>query len=94
MELDETVKMHTTEFPLNVSFSDYVHQGTSLRDPRCRIVTIRLKLSSLRLSDSAKAKFMRLAGDRYTEETEMLTIVVDRYAFFDFGTVFSFFWVY
>lgn len=61
-----------------VSMSDYVHQGTSLRDPRSRIITIKIKLSALNLNDSAKEKMMRLVGDRYCRETDVLTLITDR----------------
>lgn len=65
--------------PITVKYSDFVHQGTSLRDMRARVVTIQVKLSSLALDDHMREKFRRLAGNRYEEATDTLTIVTDRY---------------
>ncbi|VDK56591.1 unnamed protein product [Anisakis simplex] len=42
-------EVREANFPVTVSYSDYVHQGTSLRDPRARVVTITLKLASFDL---------------------------------------------
>jgi small subunit ribosomal protein S35 len=63
---------------LTISYSDYVHAGTSLRDMRCRIVTLRTKVADLKLDGHASDKLIRLAGDRYDETTDTLTIVTDR----------------
>ncbi|MCP9257042.1 28S ribosomal protein S35, mitochondrial [Dirofilaria immitis] len=65
-------------FPLTVSYSDYVHQGNSLRDMRSRVIIIQLKLSELYLDEHALDKLIRLAGDRYNPENDTLTIVTDR----------------
>ncbi|VDM39926.1 unnamed protein product [Toxocara canis] len=77
-ELNESKETRLRHFPVTVSYSDYVHQGTSLRDPRARIITITVKLASLKLNEAAREKFMRLAGNRYDEATDTLTIVTDR----------------
>uniref|UniRef100_F1L7F4 28S ribosomal protein S35 n=1 Tax=Ascaris suum TaxID=6253 RepID=F1L7F4_ASCSU len=77
-ELIESKELRQMHFPVTASYSDYVHQGTSLRDPRARIVTVTLKLASLKLNEAAYEKFMRLAGNRYDEATDTLTIVTDR----------------
>uniref|UniRef100_A0A915CAI8 Ribosomal protein S24/S35 mitochondrial conserved domain-containing protein n=1 Tax=Parascaris univalens TaxID=6257 RepID=A0A915CAI8_PARUN len=77
-ELVRSEELRQMHFPVKVSYSDYVHQGTSLRDPRARIVTVTLKLASLKLNKAAYEKFMRLAGNRYDEATDTLTIVTDR----------------
>ncbi|KAG5887414.1 hypothetical protein JTB14_024613 [Gonioctena quinquepunctata] len=65
-------------FPLKVVSSDYCHSSPSIRDPLARIVTVRLKLSSLDLNARARDKFLRLVGDRYNEENDTITIVTDR----------------
>ncbi|KAK6109322.1 Mitochondrial ribosomal subunit family protein [Brugia pahangi] len=65
-------------FPLTVSYCDYVHQGNSLRDMRSRVIIVQLKLSALYLDDHAVDKLIRLVGDRYNPENDMLTIVTDR----------------
>ncbi|KAL3986348.1 Mitochondrial ribosomal subunit family protein [Acanthocheilonema viteae] len=65
-------------FPLTVSYCDYVHQGNSLRDMRSRVIIVHLKLSALHLNEHALDKLIRLAGDRYNPENDILTIVTDR----------------
>ncbi|VDP18038.1 unnamed protein product [Onchocerca flexuosa] len=65
-------------FPLTISYCDYVHQGNSLRDMRSRVIIVQLKLSELHLNEHALDKMIRLAGDRYNPENDMLTIVTDR----------------
>ncbi|EFO17644.1 MRPS35 protein [Loa loa] len=65
-------------FPLTVSYCDYVHQGNSLRDMRSRVIIVQLKLSALHLDEHAVDKLIRLAGDRYNPENDMLTLVTDR----------------
>lgn len=37
-----------------------------------------MKLSTLKLDDHARDKFLRLVGDRYNQETDDITIVTDR----------------
>uniref|UniRef100_A0A914WLZ2 Ribosomal protein S24/S35 mitochondrial conserved domain-containing protein n=1 Tax=Plectus sambesii TaxID=2011161 RepID=A0A914WLZ2_9BILA len=64
--------------PLTTSYSDYVHAGTSLRDMRSRIVTLQIKVSDLKLDEHANDKLIRLAGHRYDETNDILTIVTDR----------------
>lgn len=66
-------------FPLKITYSDYVHQGNSLRDMRSRIIIVRIKVSSLNLDEHALDKLARLAGSRYNRETDILTIVTDRF---------------
>lgn len=63
---------------MTIKYSDFVHQGSSLRDIRARVVTIQVKLSALALDEHMREKFRRLAGSRYDEATDMLTIVTDR----------------
>uniref|UniRef100_A0A0N5AIZ9 MRP-S28 domain-containing protein n=1 Tax=Syphacia muris TaxID=451379 RepID=A0A0N5AIZ9_9BILA len=77
-EFDDSVQLHQTNYPLLVSFSDYVHQGTSLRDTRSRIIVLKLKLSALHLDSAAKDKIRRLLGSCYCEKTDTITLVTDR----------------
>ncbi|GMS79415.1 hypothetical protein PENTCL1PPCAC_1590 [Pristionchus entomophagus] len=64
--------------PLTMTYADYVHQGTNIRDNRARVTTIRVKCAALGLNPAAKEKLQRLAGDRYEEETDTITITTDR----------------
>ncbi|CAJ0577450.1 unnamed protein product, partial [Mesorhabditis spiculigera] len=64
--------------PMSLYYNDYVHQGSSIRDPRSRVVTTTLKVKHLGLTDAAYQKIQRLAGQRYDEATDTLTILTDR----------------
>ncbi|CAJ0568720.1 unnamed protein product, partial [Mesorhabditis spiculigera] len=64
--------------PMSLYYNDYVHQGSSIRDPRSRVVTTTLKVKNLGLTDAAYQKIQRLAGQRYDEATDTLTILTDR----------------
>lgn len=75
LDSDEKCDQH---FPFEVTTSDYCHSSPTIRDPLARIVTVRFALSSLKLGSKAKDKFLRLVGDRYDSETDMVTIVTDR----------------
>nr|CAI5832900.1 unnamed protein product [Callosobruchus analis] len=75
LENDETCEKH---FPIEVVSSDYCHSAPTIRNPLARIVTIKLKLSSLKLDERAKDKFIRLVGECYNKETDTVTIVADR----------------
>ncbi|XP_050542412.1 28S ribosomal protein S35, mitochondrial [Daktulosphaira vitifoliae] len=75
LETDEDCNKH---FPLTVISTDYCHASPTIRDPKARIVTLKFKLSSLQLDQHAKDKMIRLVGKRYDEETDMVTIVIDR----------------
>lgn len=63
---------------MEVITSDYCHASPSIRNPLARIVTLRIKLSSLKLDEHARDKFIRLVGDRYNKETDLVTITADR----------------
>lgn len=65
-------------FPIEIAFSHYCYSSPSIREPLARIVTLKIKLSSLPLNKHAKDKFLRLIGNRYDEETDIITIVTDR----------------
>ncbi|KAL1517255.1 hypothetical protein ABEB36_001042 [Hypothenemus hampei] len=74
----DTMEKINKHFPIEVTSSDYCYSGPSIRDPMARIVTLRFNLKSLNLDDRAKDKFLRLVGDRYNKETDLVTIVADR----------------
>ncbi|XP_042326033.1 28S ribosomal protein S35, mitochondrial [Sceloporus undulatus] len=65
-------------FPIEVDTVDYVSAGPSVRNPKARVVTLRIKLSSLNLDDHAKKKLIKLLGERYSKGTDTLTITTDR----------------
>lgn len=72
---EESIENH---YPMEVITSDYCHASPSIRNPLARIVTLRIKLSSLKLDEHARDKFIRLVGDRYNKETDLVTITADR----------------
>ncbi|TRY91474.1 hypothetical protein DNTS_027218 [Danionella cerebrum] len=67
----------TEHFPIQVQTKDFVSSGASLRNPNARIVTMKVPLSSLNLDDHARKKIIKLAKERYCEETDTLTLVTD-----------------
>jgi len=77
-ELIEKPELADQYFPVRVKYSDYLHQGTSLRDIRARVNTIEVKLKSFGFDKHTEDKFRHLVGNRYNEETDTLTIVTDR----------------
>ncbi|CAJ0588767.1 unnamed protein product [Cylicocyclus nassatus] len=64
-ELIENKDLVESEFPMKINYNTYVHQGTNIRDNRARVITLQDKL-------------IRLAGDRYDEKTDTLTVITDR----------------
>lgn len=74
----ETEEKCTKHFPLEVITSDYVYSSPTIRDPLSRIVSLRVKLSSLTLDAHAKDKLLRLVGDKYDPVTDYITITTDR----------------
>ncbi|XP_026168041.1 small ribosomal subunit protein mS35 [Mastacembelus armatus] len=64
-------------FPIKVESRDYVSAGLSLRNPLARIVHLTVKLSSLNLDDHARKKILKLVGERYNKDTDILTITTD-----------------
>ncbi|XP_054631734.1 28S ribosomal protein S35, mitochondrial isoform X1 [Dunckerocampus dactyliophorus] len=64
-------------FPVKVETSDYISAGLSLRNPSARVVHLRLKLSALNLDDHARKKMLKLVGERYCKDTDVLTITTD-----------------
>ncbi|VDP07538.1 unnamed protein product [Soboliphyme baturini] len=75
LDTDDACRKH---FPLELEYSDFCHSGPTLRDPRSRIVAMRLKLESLPLNYHARDKIIRLLQDRYNKHDGMITIVTDR----------------
>lgn len=75
LDTDEKCEKH---FPLEIASSSYCHSSPSIRDPLSRIVTVKLRVSALKLDEHARDKFLRLVGDRYDEKTDILTLVTDR----------------
>jgi small subunit ribosomal protein S35 len=67
-----------THYPMEVITSDYCHASPTIRNPLARIVTLRIKLSTLNFDKHAKDKFIRLVGHRYDEKTDLVTITADR----------------
>ncbi|XP_063164395.1 small ribosomal subunit protein mS35 [Candoia aspera] len=72
---DEKCLQH---FPIETSTTDYVSVGPSLRNPKARVVTLKVKLLSLNLDDHARKKFIKLVGERYCVKTGTVTITTDR----------------
>ncbi|XP_061917231.1 small ribosomal subunit protein mS35 [Entelurus aequoreus] len=64
-------------FPVKVETSDYVSAGLSLRNPAARVLHLRVKLSALNLDEHARKKMIKLVGERYCKETDVLTITTD-----------------
>ncbi|KDR07746.1 28S ribosomal protein S35, mitochondrial [Zootermopsis nevadensis] len=58
--------------------SDYCHSSPDIRNPLARIVTIKVKLGRLPLNKHARDKILRLVGERYNPENDVLTIMTDR----------------
>lgn len=65
-------------FPVEIITSDYCYSSPTIREPLARIVSLRLNLNSLSLDAHAKDKLLRLLGNRYNPETNMITITADR----------------
>jgi len=66
-------------FPVEITTSNYVYDGPSIRDDRARVATLRIKIDSLGLDDHARTKLIHLATpERYNAKTNVLTLVADR----------------
>ncbi|KAI5639305.1 mitochondrial ribosomal subunit protein domain-containing protein [Phthorimaea operculella] len=72
---EEAIENH---YPIETITSDYCHASPSIRNPLARVVTLRIKLSTLNLDKHARDKFIRLVGDRYDDKTDLVTITADR----------------
>ncbi|KAK9500441.1 hypothetical protein O3M35_001706 [Rhynocoris fuscipes] len=75
LETDEQMRKH---FPLEVITMDYCYSSPSIRNPMARIVTIKFPLSCLEFDKHSRDKFLRLVGDRYDADTDIVTIVTDK----------------
>lgn len=75
LDKDEECAKH---FPVEIITSDYCYASPTIRDPLARIVSLQLKLSSLILDTHAKDKLLRLLGNKYNPETDIITITTDR----------------
>ncbi|XP_041071696.1 28S ribosomal protein S35, mitochondrial isoform X1 [Carcharodon carcharias] len=75
LDSDEKCEQH---FPIKIETTDYVAAGPSLRNPKARMVTLTIRLSNLNLDDHARKKFIKLVGNRYNKDTDILTIMTDR----------------
>ncbi|XP_073171521.1 small ribosomal subunit protein mS35 isoform X3 [Lepidochelys kempii] len=85
LDSDEKCEQH---FPIEIETVDYVSAGPSVRNPKARVVTLRVKLSKLNLDDHAKKKLIKLVGERYCKDTDMLTITTDRSCCFNLMSCF------
>ncbi|KAM4618925.1 small ribosomal subunit protein mS35 isoform 2-T2 [Polymixia lowei] len=74
LDTEATLDEH---FPIKLESTDYISAGTSVRNPSARIVHLKVKLSRLNLDDHARKKMLRLVGDRYCKDTDILTIRAD-----------------
>ncbi|XP_043084726.1 28S ribosomal protein S35, mitochondrial [Puntigrus tetrazona] len=74
LDSDEKCMKH---FPIRVRSKEFVSAGLSLRNPDARIVTLKVKLSSLNLDVHARKKMIRLSGERYCKDNDTLTITTD-----------------
>ncbi|XP_053741971.1 28S ribosomal protein S35, mitochondrial [Synchiropus splendidus] len=74
LDTDDSCDQH---FPVKVQTTDYVSAGLSVRNPSARVVQLRVKLSSLNLDDHARKKMLKLVGERYCRDSDLLTITTD-----------------
>ncbi|XP_048014030.1 28S ribosomal protein S35, mitochondrial [Megalobrama amblycephala] len=74
LDSDEKCMEH---FPIQVQSKEFASAGLSLRNPDARIVTLKVKLSSLNLDDHARKKMIKLSDERYCKDTDTLTITTD-----------------
>lgn len=75
LETDEACVKY---FPIEIISSDYCYSSPTIREPLARIVSLKVKLSSLHLDAHAKDKILRLLGNRYNPQTDIITITADR----------------
>ncbi|KAF7390969.1 hypothetical protein HZH66_009449 [Vespula vulgaris] len=75
LDTDEKCNQH---FPLDIITSDYCYSSPTIREPLARIVSLKVNLNSLTLDSHAKDKLLRLVGNKYNPETNIITITADR----------------
>ncbi|KAG5845157.1 hypothetical protein ANANG_G00135850 [Anguilla anguilla] len=66
----EALKPFCTEWPQALD--------SDAKNPQARVVTLKVKLSSLNLDDHARKKMIKLVGHRYNRDTDELTLNADR----------------
>ena len=64
--------------PVRIITRNYLFAGPSLRHPKSHIVQLKVCLKDLALDDHARKKMIELAGHRYNDKSDELTIVADR----------------
>ncbi|XP_054720995.1 28S ribosomal protein S35, mitochondrial-like isoform X2 [Uloborus diversus] len=75
----ETEEDYDKHFPVEIITSDYCHSSPTIRDERSRIVTLKVKMKSLKLDYHGRDKLLRLIGnDRYHKGSDIITIISDR----------------
>lgn len=74
----ESAEKWDKHFPVEIISSDYCHALPTIRHPEARKVTLKIKLSNLKFDKHSRDKFLRLVGDRYNTETDILTLQTDR----------------
>lgn len=71
LDTDEKVREY---FPVTYITNDYVHSSPTLRDPRARIVQLKINVGDLRLNRDDEEKLIALTAHRYNSKTQELTI--------------------
>lgn len=74
LESDEQIREH---FPVTYITRDYFHSSPSIRDPKSRIVDLKININDLKLKQLDREKLILLARHRYDPNTEILTITTD-----------------
>ncbi|XP_043190385.1 28S ribosomal protein S35, mitochondrial-like [Amphibalanus amphitrite] len=64
--------------PLEVITQDFVHASPTLRHPDARVVSLKIPLSCLDLTETDRDKLLRLVGDRHDPKTDVITLTADR----------------
>lgn len=62
--------------PITYVTRDYVHSAPTIRDPRSRIVQLKVNVKDLKLNSLDEDKLIQLAAHRYDPKTQELTIEV------------------
>lgn len=65
-------------FPVNIVTSEYVRDAPTHRDIRSRTVTLKVKLSALKLDYHARDKLLRLVKHRYNKKSNSLIFTSDK----------------
>ncbi|KAL9905282.1 28S ribosomal protein S35, mitochondrial [Glossina fuscipes] len=74
----ETAEKWKNHFPIDIVTTDYCQASPTIRNPEARRVKLSIKLSDLKFDAHAKDKFLRLVGEHYNRDTDLVTIVTDR----------------